>query len=122
MTFDPTPAAGRMEPEGSGLGAQLGKYAEALELMWFQYVIGYDKQEQRSLATSFHDRAFEFQHLMADWFYRLKNIFSPIWQRPLAVIAGAGLLVLGILWLLRIRRIGWRGLKISTRKEGSELC
>src|SRR5207253_10487826 len=96
VTFDPTPAAGRMEPEGSGLAAQLGKYAEALELMWFQYVVGYDKQEQRSLATSFHDRAFEFQHLVADWFYRLKNIFSPIWQRPLAVIAGAGLLVLGI--------------------------
>lgn len=120
VTFDPTPAAGRIEPEGSGLAAQLGKYAEALELMWFQYVVGYDKQEQRSLATSFHDRAFEFQRLVADWFYRLKRIFSLIWQRPLAVIAGAGLLVLGILLLLRIRQIGWRGLKISSRKVHAE--
>ena len=120
VTFDPTPAAGRMEPEGSGLAAQLGKYAEALELMWFQYVVGYDRQEQRSLATSLHDRAFEYQHLLAGGLDHLKKIFSPMWRRPLAGIAGAGLLVLGILLLLRVKRIGWRGLKISTRKKESE--
>ena len=54
VTFDPTPSAGRVEPVQTGLTAQLQKYAEALELLWFQYVVGYDKQEQRSLATSIH--------------------------------------------------------------------
>ena len=35
VTFDPTPAAGRTEPVSTGLTAQLGKYAEALELSGF---------------------------------------------------------------------------------------
>jgi len=48
VTFDPTPPAGRAPHAHTGLAAQLSKYTEALELMWFQYVVGYDKQEQRS--------------------------------------------------------------------------
>jgi len=56
VTFDPTPSAGRVEPVRTGLTAQLQKYAEAFELLWFQYVVGYDKQEQRSLATLFTTR------------------------------------------------------------------
>src|SRR4029079_17209726 len=51
VTFDPTPSVGRTEPINAGFAARLGKYAEALELVWFQYVVGYDKQEQRALAT-----------------------------------------------------------------------
>src|SRR5437762_9823487 len=52
VTFDPTPPAGRTARVRSGLAGALSKYAEALELMWFQYVVGYDKQEQRSLVSS----------------------------------------------------------------------
>ncbi|HEX3187406.1 MAG TPA: DUF3488 and transglutaminase-like domain-containing protein, partial [Pyrinomonadaceae bacterium] len=54
VTFDPTPSAGRVEPVHTGITAQLHKYVEALELLWFQYIVGYDKQEQRSLASSLH--------------------------------------------------------------------
>ena len=60
VTFDPTPSAGRLEPVHTGLAAQLQKYGEALELLWFQYVVGYDKQEQRSLATSVHNQVFDY--------------------------------------------------------------
>jgi len=60
VTFDPTPSAGRTEPVRTGLSAQLQKYAEALELIWFQYVVGYDKQEQRTLATSLHNQVFDY--------------------------------------------------------------
>src|SRR6266850_1437301 len=45
VTFDPTPVAGRIEPTHTGLAAFVGKYAEAFELIWFQYVVGYDQQE-----------------------------------------------------------------------------
>ncbi|HEV2837599.1 MAG TPA: DUF3488 and transglutaminase-like domain-containing protein, partial [Pyrinomonadaceae bacterium] len=38
ITFDPTPAAGRSGPVRTGLAAQLEKYGEAIELLWFQYV------------------------------------------------------------------------------------
>src|SRR4030095_11618152 len=52
VTFDPTPPAGRTATTRTGLAGVLSKYSEALELMWFQYVVGYDKQEQRSLVSS----------------------------------------------------------------------
>lgn len=54
VSFDPTPAAGRpgsAVPAGAGLRAMFGKYAEALDLFWIQYVVAYDRQEQRSLAN-----------------------------------------------------------------------
>ncbi|HEY0725972.1 MAG TPA: transglutaminase-like domain-containing protein, partial [Pyrinomonadaceae bacterium] len=60
VTFDPTPSAGRSEPVRTGLAAQLEKYGEAIELLWFQYVVGYDKQEQRSLAASIHNQVFDY--------------------------------------------------------------
>jgi protein-glutamine gamma-glutamyltransferase len=66
VTFDPTPSAGRTEPVRTGLSAQLQKYAEALELIWFQYVVGYDKQEQRSLATSLHNQVFDYGRMITN--------------------------------------------------------
>lgn len=60
VTFDPTPPAGRSDPVRTGLAAQLEKYGEAIELLWFQYVVGYDKQEQRSLAASIHNQVFDY--------------------------------------------------------------
>ena len=48
-------------PLRGGLAGYLSKYTEALELMWFQYVIGYDKQEQHSLITSLRKRLMDFQ-------------------------------------------------------------
>src|SRR5882762_9935221 len=65
VTFDPTPIAGRTEPVSTGFAAQAGKYAEALELIWFQYVVGYDKQEQRSLATSLQNRLTAYRRSLA---------------------------------------------------------
>jgi transglutaminase-like putative cysteine protease len=52
VTLDPTPASGRPVRESAGLRSRLGKYAEALDLFWAQYVVGYDRQEQRSLASA----------------------------------------------------------------------
>jgi len=53
ITFDPTPAAGRPARVSSGgLTGSIHKYAEALEFVWMQYVVSYDRQQQRSLANS----------------------------------------------------------------------
>ena len=51
VSFDPTPDAGRPVADDGWLGG-FNKYAEALELFWIQYVVAYDKQEQRSLAST----------------------------------------------------------------------
>jgi Ca2+/Na+ antiporter len=113
VTFDPTPPAGRTPRVRTGLAAQLSKYSEALDLMWFQYVIGYDKQEQRSLAASWQNRLFNLRREAAMKFDQAGKAW-PSAIRPLLF----GLLALGaggvmLLLALRIRRQGWRrGLKV----------
>jgi hypothetical protein len=113
VTFDPTPPAGRTPRVRSGLAAQLGKYSEALDLMWFQYVIGYDKQEQRSLAASWQRRLFDLRREAAVKFDQAGRAW-PSAIRPLLfglLALGAG--VMTFLLALRIRRQGWRrGLKV----------
>ena len=83
VTFDPTPSAGRMEPVHTGLTAQLHKYAEAMELLWFQYVVGYDKQEQRSLATTLHNQIFDYGRMVTRFLttirgYMTKNVITAV--------------------------------------------
>lgn len=108
VTFDPTPAAGRSEPIRSGVVGQLEKYAEAFELMWFQYVVGYDKQEQRSLATLLQNRLFTFRHFVSSIFTRTVQMLP----KDLRGIVPVGLILTAafILFLLarRMRRLGWR--------------
>jgi hypothetical protein len=76
VTFDPTPSAGRLEPVRTGLAAQLEKYGEALELLWFQYVVGYDKQEQRSLAASIHNQVFDYGRLITNMLVAAQDYLS----------------------------------------------
>ena len=108
VTFDPTPAAGRTEPLRSGITGQLEKYAEALELMWFQYVVGYDQQEQRSLATSLQNRLLKFRHFGSVVFNRTVQMLPSDFRGIIPV--GTTLVVALLLFLLarRIRRFGWR--------------
>jgi hypothetical protein len=108
VTFDPTPSAGRIEPVRTGITAQLQKYAEALELLWFQYVVGYDKQEQTSLAASLHNRFSDLSSFLARSFAGLKQRLP---RDPVSIISSlASLLFLVALVVLirRIRRLGWR--------------
>jgi hypothetical protein len=108
VTFDPTPAAGRDEPIRSGVVGQLEKYAEAFELMWFQYVVGYDKQEQRSLATSLQNRLVTFRHFVSSIFTRTVKLLP----KDLRGVVPVGLTVTAALVLFlslrRLRRFGWR--------------
>lgn len=65
MTFDPTPAAGRQVSQSTGLGGRLSKYAEAIEMFWMQYVVGFNKQEQRDLLVSVRRKAAESQRSLS---------------------------------------------------------
>ncbi len=121
VTFDPTPAAGKTEPVSTGFTAQLGKYAEALELIWFQYVVGYDKQEQRSLATSLHNQLFVYRRSFV-------QIASVVWDavskraRGIALI-GPAVMFAFLLFVVarRVRRFGWRrGLRLAGRQGNKE--
>lgn len=120
ITFDPTPAAGTSVPQRTGFTAKIGKYAEALELMWYQYVVGYDKQEQRSLATSFHNKLFDFRRAVS-------GVISNLQEKAPAVSPGIVFFVLGLLFVIfsvmgrRVLRLGWRrGLTIRRGTKASE--
>ncbi len=120
VTFDPTPAAGRAVPHTTGFLARLGKYAEALELMWFQYVVGYDKQEQRALATSLNNQFFDLRRAFFE-------VLGALERSVPAVSSGKVLLVLGLVMILtgllaiRVLRLGWRrGLALRGRVKGPE--
>jgi hypothetical protein len=117
VTFDPTPSAGRVEPVRTGITAQLQKYAEALELLWFQYVVGYDKQEQRSLATSLHNQVFDYTRTISNVMATLQRLLtSNVALGALAVFALALLVVLVIFGkrILRWTRTG----RVRSEVEG----
>jgi hypothetical protein len=120
VTFDPTPAAGRTEPVSAGLAARLGKYAEALELIWFQYVVGYDKQEQRSLATSLHNHLFTYRSFLAEVAATARRTISTH-GRTIALIVFITFAALLVLFAAaRVRRLGWRGLSLSPPQPTKE--
>jgi transglutaminase-like putative cysteine protease len=113
VTFDPTPSAGRTPQQRTGLAGALSKYAEALELMWFQYVVGYDKDEQRSLVTSVRKSLFEFQSGSFNKLEQLRGA-APRYMRPILIGSGSLIgLVAIILLTRRVQRFGWqKGLRV----------
>jgi transglutaminase-like putative cysteine protease len=109
ITFDPTPSAGRSEPVRTGFAAQLQKYAEALELIWLQYVVGYDKQEQQTLATSLHNRVFDYARLFSNILAFARSLVPANVVSIVVVLLGLTLLLLTVLLLRRVWKFGWRG-------------
>ncbi len=119
VTFDPTPAAGRTEPQTTGLAAQLGKYAEALELIWFQYVVGYDK---RSLATSLHNRVFDYRRIASEVFASIKEMVPAVSSKGVFLTLGLVTVLITVIFV-RVLRLGWRrGLSISRSIRGPEIA
>ena len=121
VTFDPTPPAGRAATTRSGFAGMLSKYSEALELMWFQYVVGYDKQEQRSLVTSARNKLFDLQRGSVNKFAQARGalpaLIGPILLGAMSLFG----LMATVLLTRRVQRFGWRrGLKVWQGGNESE--
>ena len=116
VTFDPTPSAGRVEPVRTGLTAQLQKYAEAMELLWFQYVVGYDKQEQRSLATTLHNQIFDYGRMITRLLTVISNVFT---TNVLLLVSGVVLLALATTLVLYGKRL-WQFVRRRTGRSKIE--
>lgn len=116
VTFDPTPSAGRVEPVRTGLTAQLQKYAEAMELLWFQYVVGYDKQEQRSLATTLHNQIFDYGRAITRVVTAITNFFT---TSVLMIVSGVILLALVVTLVLYGKRF-WQFVRRRTGRSKIE--
>jgi len=120
VTFDPTPPAGRTARERSGIAGYLSKYSEAFELMWFQYVIGYDKQEQHSLVTSLRKELMDFQDSISR-VDRARSVLSFFMKPILIGLASLTSLVMILVLTRRVRHLGWRrGLRVWQTGTESE--
>lgn len=123
VTFDPTPLAGRPLREREGITGQISKYAEALEMLWMQYVVGYDNQEQRSLAKSVSNRFYELRDWLVLQFENLRETFSEwfgwlkgdeasggfSYARLAVFILSLLLIIFGLIFFIRrVRRLGLR--------------
>lgn len=121
VTFDPTPPAGRTARVRTGLAAQLSKYTEALELMWFQYVVGYDKQEQHSLATSLRKELVDLRRSSLNTLDGARSALPSVLRPVLLGVAGPSALIMIALLVRRVRHLGWRrGLKVWQAGAESE--
>ena len=121
VTFDPTPPGGRTARVRTGLAGALSKYSEALELMWFQYVVGYDKQEQRSLATSLRKDLFDLRRESLNKFDEARKALPFVIPPVLIGIVLLGALIMIALLTRRIRHFGWRqGLRVWRSVHAAE--
>ena len=108
VTFDPTPPAGRTSRERTGLAGLLSKYSEAMELMWFQYVVAYDKQEQRSLVSSVRQQLSNFGRTSAAKFANLRSAIPQLIRPLFLAVSGIAVLLMTIFFTGRVRRYGWQ--------------
>lgn len=125
VTFDPTPAAGRnlsSATAGNFVTAQIGKYFEAFQMFWLQYVVAYDNQEQRTLAKSLREQLMQNQnraesvwHVLhqeiREWWANLSGArgFEASFQTILQTILGIAFVVIVVisLWFVG-KRVSWR--------------
>jgi len=89
--------------------------------MWFQYVVGYDKNEQRSLITSLRKELIDFQRQFVAKFDQARSA-SPFVIKPVAIaLVSVAAFVSFVFLTRRVRRFGWRhGLEVWRTASESE--
>jgi transglutaminase-like putative cysteine protease len=91
VSFDPTPTAGRpSHAQQSGLRGALGKYTEALEVFWMQWVVDYDRQEQRQLASEVRRDIAAYRRTGARFFGALAGSLASFWSHVSTTLAAVG--------------------------------
>jgi hypothetical protein len=90
-------------------------------LMWFQYVVGYDKQEQRSLVTSARNKLFDVQRGSVNKLAQARAAFPGLIGPILLGATSLFGLMAVVLLTRRVRRFGWRrGLRVWQGGDESE--
>jgi len=81
VAFDPTPAAGQTgEAAAGGFTESVRKYFEALEMLWIQYFVAFDSQEQRSLFASARRNISEANQAANSWLTSAYTALQEWWR------------------------------------------
>ncbi len=82
VPFDPTPAAGQnLGVSSGGFYGTVTKYLEAMEMIWIQYFVAFDNQEQRSLFTSIRRGISDYNEKTADRLGDARAFLSEWWAQ-----------------------------------------
>ncbi|MCI0485460.1 MAG: DUF3488 and transglutaminase-like domain-containing protein [Blastocatellia bacterium] len=85
VEFDPTPAAGINNYSQGGLLGGLWKYMEALEVLWLDYVVTLDSDEQASLLVEIQQQLLSIKDRVAAYYVDakewLKSVFASYLRR-----------------------------------------
>ncbi len=73
VEFDPTPAAGINDYSQNGIFAGLRKYLEAAEMLWLDYVVTLDSDEQASLMVEIQHRLVTVKDRVLAYYTSAKN-------------------------------------------------
>ncbi|HEX8852539.1 MAG TPA: DUF3488 and transglutaminase-like domain-containing protein [Pyrinomonadaceae bacterium] len=132
VTFDPTPVEGRpSSAQTAAAQSRWQKYAEALDLFWIQYVVAYDKQEQRTLANTLRGRLGSFGRSLTSLTSDLGKRLSSAWEgtsrsghdaakRGLSAFALLVPLTVAVLLFLLVRRAWRKGFRLGRTKRRGE--
>jgi transglutaminase-like putative cysteine protease len=91
VAFDPTPSVGRPgHASQTGLRGALDKYGEALEVFWMQWVIDYDRQEQRQLASEVRRDIAAYRRTGARFVGALTSSLAAFWSHISTTLSGGG--------------------------------
>ncbi|MCA1588982.1 MAG: DUF3488 and transglutaminase-like domain-containing protein, partial [Acidobacteria bacterium] len=82
VPFDPTPVVGQnLTATNSGVTARINRYLEALEMIWIQYFVAFDIQEQRSLFTSIKRGLSDYNARATGYTERIQIEFAEWWRQ-----------------------------------------
>ncbi|MDM7923303.1 MAG: DUF4129 domain-containing protein, partial [Pyrinomonadaceae bacterium] len=112
-----------------GITATFGKYLEAIEMLWIQYFVAFDNQEQRSLFTSIRRGMSDYNAKATSWMEGLQETAAEWWKKArgdsgtaesvtaigygAAALAFAAALVMLFVWAYRkiVKLEFWRRLR-----------
>jgi transglutaminase-like putative cysteine protease len=91
VSFDPTPTVGRPgHGQQTGLRGQFGKYAEALEMFWIQWVVDFDRQDQQQLATNARHSLASYRQIGTRFIGSLTTRLSAFWSQASTMFSANG--------------------------------
>lgn len=131
VAFDPTPALGNPANSDEGIDSAFDDYAEALEMLWVQYVAVYGWQEQRTLAGKVRNLLGNLKTATSVLAVQAKNTWNDVsaffmrretnknaqrifeWLLPIILLF---VLVVVVIWLRRRR-----SKTVKTKNEGKQV-
>ncbi len=124
IAFDPTPAAQGSGSDTLGIYGRVNKYIEALEMIWIQYFVAYDSQEQRSMFASIKRSVSDYNDKTSSFIDDFRDMLTSWWSEvrgDSGLAASLSALMIGIGVVVFLAVVFFLGLLLFRRLSKLEL-